>query len=800
MAGFVNDAANEVGRSTASPNNRKRNRSADDEANLHEQPPFQKVRSKSPIYTHSSTCRKRNSRNELVNEGEDVDFGGMGVAAGFQLVQPPAQKKQRPRAVPVPVPGSDSDDHDMPFASDDDDDDDDDDGDEEQDDWEGGEDEGDQLGDRVEEVEEDLEDQREHKRQLLARAAAWSNDDWKDFADHLLASPVSVKSTKKEVLLALESFHLLFCSPYQNGQRDVLDRVGSLFPNASVMDKRYLEIQNVFGALHIELITRGIADEHTRKGRAFSAKLTQVAMGLKTSYNLMVQTKLLLHSNDRSLCDYLGTLCPTTMFRQVALDKLKPSQQLLHFYYHKASSHRYRRQNGAIYKPRYTEDGTFTESYEYEMEISDFVYSSLMPVSLHEYWFNALTSSGNVARECIETLTKVKCEWLPDLDPNPHIFGFQNGLFKTDDNKFYYFQPPEGKWGVDQIVGKKTACKFHDMVYDEMGMAAEMSKPGATFVHILMPNTYKILLSQQFEKMEVVWILGLLGRLLHPLNVKDNWGCMPFFLGLAGTGKSSLLRLLACLFDKNDVGYFANVGQKKFFFDGYCDKRVFLALDIDNHFSMDQTTFQSVAVGEEVAVIRKYKVPRTVKWDIPGAFAGNKLPAWKDNSGSLFRRLIVLEFQYTVRRCDPNLFKKCMAERDRFLTVINSAYFYLCALYSDKAIAEVLPQKFLDSGKKALLQLDPLTAFMEEYCEVEDDEKKTFVQPLSEFRKAYLLYTRRNQIRDHPFTYNTYSGVFAKRQIVVKSRPGPDDPRSSKPYILGLKLAPGAFAALEQDA
>src|SRR5207248_2065598 len=103
-------------------------------------------------------------------------------------------------------------------------------------------------------------------------------------------------------------------------------------------------------------------------------------------------------------------------------------------------------------------------------------------------------------------------------------------------------------------------------------------------------------------------------------------------------------RLVASLLEARDIGYLNNSGQKTFSLDGLQDKLLYLALDIDENFTLDQVTWQSMVSGEEVSVTRKFKQPLTVIWKSHGGFAGNKLPGWTDNAGSLSRRLVVIEF------------------------------------------------------------------------------------------------------------------------------------------------------------
>lgn len=83
------------------------------------------------------------------------------------------------------------------------------------------------------------------------------------------------------------------------------------------------------------------------------------------------------------------------------------------------------------------------------------------------------------------------------------------------------------------------------------------------------------------------------------------------------------------------------------------------------------------------------------------------------------------------------------------------------------------------------MALNPLNEFLHNYCLLGQ-----FVQPLSEFKKAYGAYTRQRGIHNAPFRYTLYSDVFSPHDIIVCARPGEQDPHGRRPYIAGLKLSP----------
>jgi len=634
-----------------------------------------------------------------------------------------------------------------------------------------------------------------------SRLKRYGREEWKTLGESLLRSSLDTNCSNRDLLLTFRMFHQLFCFQYQDDYA-VIDRIRAIYPNVITMKDQFKKIQRLFGLLHFELIKRRFVDEKTRHGREIQRMLTTISFGMKMSFEGLVINRLLQKGADKSMRAMLEEMSPLAFFQEIDTTKLKKHQQLIHFYYREAFKNNYRKDGDSLYKPRYNKYGEFVHAYEFVCDISDFVFQSLFPLEQNHYWFECLTEKNTNAKTCISTLTSVKSEWLKDLERNPMIHAFQTGVFVLSLNSFFYLKKIPGKYWVGSLSGNITAIKYHDMVFDEEGMAREMDlQRQRTYMSIEMDSIHQVFSSQDFDMEERRWIFALLGRMLHPLGVMDTWSVFPYFLGLAGTGKSTSLRLVASLLEARDVGYLNNTLQKTFALEGIYDKLIYMALDIDEHFQLDQATFQSMVCGEEVSVLRKFKRPLTLIWNSHGGFAGNKLPPWTDNGGSLSRRLVVIEFLQPIARCDPNLFEKCLRMKDRFLKVINSAYHDLTHKYKDRGIKEVIPQKFKTSEQKALKELNVLMSFISD-CAVVDPEKtnKKFIQSFKDVAKAFKQYCISNSIRPKTLNYNFYNGVFAKYQIsVVRPLPTVPDPfGQDTPYVLGMRLNDQALATIAE--
>jgi len=251
--------------------------------------------------------------------------------------------------------------------------------------------------------------------------------------------------------------------------------------------------------------------------------------------------------------------------------------------------------------------------------------------------------------------------------------------------------------------------------------------------------------------------------------------------------------MLSAMYSPDDIGYMNNSLQKQFALDGLHDKIFYLGLDIDEHFQLDQATFQSMVCGEEVSVIRKFKSPITVKWAPNGGFAGNKLPNWSDNGGSLQRRLIIIEFMRVVTDVDPNLLDKCFEYKDRFIKVISAAYMDTVRKFGTQSIKNKMPKRFKVAQERSLKELNTLWSFICDGCETDNQDdvhnETRLTTSFAEFVSAFRVYCQNNNIRQQTMVYNYYNSVFAKMNIRVVDKPDKDDEYGhTLKYIIGLRL------------
>lgn len=490
-------------------------------------------------------------------------------------------------------------------------------------------------------------------------------------------------------------------------------------------------------------------------------------------------------------------------------EKNNALQKLLWFYWYKAHSMNLRKLGGDVFEPVENEDKVFVFAYRYKCDMKTFVFNSVYPLEQHRKQFSWLTNSANTASSVIQSLTNFKSELFPELERNRDCHTFKNGVYMIHENKFYWFERKEGYLHVSDMEKQVIGVKYHDTFFDQEGMRRDMHEAGEDtpfpYMYIKNKPLMDILESQGFGVDEdgvdeKFWILAMLGRLMFRLKRMDSWDAFLIFVGLAGTGKSTLLQEMMAMYEKQDVGVFNNQCQPQFALDGFQNKYMYAALDIDKNFKFDQTTWQSMVAGEYVQVNGKNKVPMEKKWDSPGAFAMNCILPWIDNSNSVKRRLFPVEFDQLVTKPNPRLHEQLRANRDRTLYMCVSAYTTLCCMYENENLQDNMPARFKKSVDRMISEMNSFKEFIEEKCALAVDEKvnmdvepvdvtaaREFVLPLQSFRTKYNEFCRQTNRTARKIDYSSRS-TFAQYGI-KKITPDKNDRFGLKEiYLLGVKL------------
>ena len=238
---------------------------------------------------------------------------------------------------------------------------------------------------------------------------------------------------------------------------------------------------------------------------------------------------------------------------------------------------------------------------------------------------------------------------------------------------------------------------------------------------------------------------------------------IPFLKGMASSGKSTvLLKVAKNFFDAIDVGVLSNNIEKKFGLSGFYEKYLFIAPEIKNDLQIEQAEFQSVVSGEDLQVNVKHQKAFATQWKVPGVLAGNEVPAWCDNSGSIQRRIVLFDFVRAVANGDMKLGEKLEAEFPLLLVKCNRAYLEMVAAHSHTNVWNVLPAYFKNTRDAMAADVNSVEAFL---GSAEASVREGAFCPFLDFKAALRAFEQQNGYKSSKYTLDFFRGPFAKHGI-----------------------------------
>ena len=475
---------------------------------------------------------------------------------------------------------------------------------------------------------------------------------------------------------------------------------------------------------------------------------------------------------------------PSTMDEE-EIEKSTPFQKCLMLALKEAYRAGYRRYKGQCCEEIKTVDGYRTRAWNPIFTIEQFVYSLPKKESNFVNWKN-FTSKGSIFRDVIDNISKCEDAQFPEIKKRRHVWSFKNGVFVGKewipdrgvyDCRFYPYKSDKYACLDPSIV----ACKYFDQQFDDFSHLDDWTE-------IPTPYFDSVLHYQKFDKEVCNWAYVMGGRLCFDVGELDGWQVIPFFKGIARSGKSTLItKVFKKFYENEDVGTLSNNIEKKFGLSAIKDAFMFIAPEVKGDLALEQAEFQSIVSGEDVSVAVKNKTAVSVEWKVPGVLGGNEVPNWKDNSGSVLRRILPWNFGRQVQDADPQLDEKLNAELPVILLKCVRAYLDYANRYRNKDIWNVVPAYFKQIQKQVAMVASSLTNFLESTYIVLGDE--LFV-PQKEFVAKFNQHCKENNLGSHKFHQDFYAGPFSSREIEVRVETVKYKGRifKNQPIIFGLDL------------
>jgi hypothetical protein len=466
-------------------------------------------------------------------------------------------------------------------------------------------------------------------------------------------------------------------------------------------------------------------------------------------------------------------------------DSKTPWQELLLYLLHEANLLRYKRYKGYCHKEIKTADGKSTRAWEPVLEISDFVYTKTQKECKYDMWKN-LTSKGSCVKDTVSYLSTCLDIQFPDIKKNRHVWSFSNGIFigkywdkqlNMYTTKFYDYDKPE----FDKLDPTIVSCKYFDQFFTNL-------EDDPDWYNIPTPFMQSIMSYQKFTDDVCRWMYVFIGRLCFDVNEMDAWQVIPFLKGIAGSGKSTLItKVCRKFYDLDDVRTLSNNIEKKFGLETIRDGFMFISPEIKGDIQLEQAEFQSLVSGEDMSIARKNKTAVSVEWKVPGILAGNEMPGWKDNSGSILRRILTWNFGKQVLEADPNLEHKLEAELPFILQKCVRGYIEYAQKYNKQDIWNVVPQYFKTVRNQVAMVTNVLQNFL-------SSEKVRFEPglfcPQKLFVHIFNQHCQENNLGRHKFNPDFYAGPFSSKELEVRSESLTYQGRAyiAQPFIFGVDI------------
>lgn len=422
-----------------------------------------------------------------------------------------------------------------------------------------------------------------------------------------------------------------------------------------------------------------------------------------------------------------------------------------------------RRYKGYCCQQIITEDGYNTRAWKQILPISDFVYHYTQKETKYDMWKN-LTKSGSMVKDTIRHLSECFDVQFPTIQKNRQVWAFKNGLFvgkkwDSENNEYTHMFYPYTSKDFEHLDPTVTACKYFDQEFVDYQCDHWWDIP--------TPHMQSIMEYQHFTREVSEWMYVFAGRLMFDVGEMDQWQVIPFLKGIARSGKSTIItKVLKRFYENEDVRTLSNNIERKFGLSSIYDGFMFISPEIKGDMCLEQAEFQSLVSGEDISIARKNEKAISITWKTPGILAGNEVPGWKDNSGSVLRRIVTFDFWKQVRDADPRLEDKLNDEIPAIMLKCIRAYLSYTKLYADKDMWSVLPNYFKVIQNQVAMVTNSLHHFL-------SSEKVRFGSdlkcPQKQFIQLFNSHCTENNLGKFKFNPDFYAGPFSSRDITVVS-------------------------------
>lgn len=337
------------------------------------------------------------------------------------------------------------------------------------------------------------------------------------------------------------------------------------------------------------------------------------------------------------------------------------------------------------------------------------------------------------------------------------IFQVDNQFFDNSNGRDPWYYPSGDKYVAEPPTHADVSVKFFDQPFRfEINSITDMTFDPQ---QIELPELKTIMKTQDLDEDTQMWLTAFLCRLFFPVGF-DRWQVCLFIKGIAGSGKSTIAQIMRFFYHPRLISTLSANMEGKFGLSSIYKGLICICAEVRENFGLDQGDWQSACSGEEVSISIKNKTAIQHKWDTPFLWLGNELPNYRNNSGSVERRFFMIEFGRRVKKSDPNLFSKFLANIDLFQRKGVALYHQLLHTHGNNDIwaENVVGEQIKQFKKNVRSSCDALYSFLD------DSSRFTMgghlFMPAADFIEMYNEYRRENNFGRIQFTRDHYGAWF----------------------------------------
>lgn len=369
---------------------------------------------------------------------------------------------------------------------------------------------------------------------------------------------------------------------------------------------------------------------------------------------------------------------------------------------------RYRRveQTGAIYERKY--DYYYTHKFD-----------APEPFLTHIFRNNEMysTSGSSVHKELLYFIKHIVHPDFEFVKHDMNYIGFTNGVYDLSTATFI---------PADQLDKTIQVRKLFNQEYK-----------------ITSTPLLDMYFKYQFHEDDIEFIYFLLGRTMSRLD--DHFDFMILLYGQGGSGKSLLAKLISLCFAPSQVGILSSSFQGQFGLAEFATREIVVSDDMPSNLAktLDKGDFLKMMTRGAIScpIKQKQACIEVHDWNIPTIINSNSLPNYKDESGEIVRRIMVMNFENVIPEAERNTNLESDITKNEMSTFIHkcrSTYLEYKTRYHGKGVETFCPQVFLDNRRLLRLSVNNTCAFINERFEYSENEKDTMSLP--ELNKLFKLW------------------------------------------------------------